>query len=84
MDAAFEGTRGDGGDVVDESLGAAFGEFDAHIATTRDDLLAVNAPQGIQDPIVMTAHEEGFLAGRGIDGAKGIVGTPKCDLLTIG
>ena len=83
VDATFERARGDGGDVVDESLSAAFGEFDAHIATTGDDLLAVNAPECVEDPIVMTAHEQGFLAGRSIDGAQGIVCAAKSDLLAI-
>ena len=47
-------------------------------------MLAVGAPNGVEDPVAVAAHEERFLTGLGVDHTQGVVGATKGDGVAVG
>ena len=83
LHAAFERTGRDGGDVVDEALRGDLRELHTHVTTAGDDVLAVHAPDRVEHPVTMTAHEERFLARRDVNRPHRIVTAAKREVFAI-
>ena len=84
VEPAAQGARGDGADIVDETLRLDLGEFRAHVAADGDEMRAVLVEDGAEHPIAVGALLEDGLAGRGVDGAEVVVGAAEGDQFAVG
>ena len=84
VEAAGEGAGGDRSEVVDEALGRGLGEFRGHVAADGDEVIALHRPIGVEDPVVVAAHEEDLLAVRRLDRPDRVVGQAESDEGAVG
>ena len=83
LHTTFKRARSDGGHVINKTLRSDFRELHTHVTTARDHMLAVHAPDGVQHPVTVPAHEECFLASSHLDGTHRIVSAAKCEVFSI-
>ena len=82
--AAFQGARRDGGNVVNESRVLKDSELGGHVAADGDDVFAFHIVRGAEHPVVVGTLKENLFARLGVNGAYGVVPAAEGNGLAVG